>query len=134
MRLAIFAILLGMGSWAFAHENHTEEVCHPSHQQLCVHLGYDQAPQLEEEFQFVAHVVAPANVLAQVRGVKVDLWMDMGSGHGHGSAPVSVQRLNTDHFLVKEAFFVMPGVWLVRVNVIVGQKTYNFSFPFEVKP
>lgn len=140
MRLFIFALLLSMGSFSFAqnhshgynHDFHTEEVCHHVQRSLCIHLGFEEAPEVEKESQFTVHIVGPQNTISQIRGAKVDLWMDMG-GHGHGSAPVKVQRLKVDHFFVTEAFFVMKGEWQVRVQVQTTTQKYDFIIPVQVK-
>ncbi len=49
--------------------------------------------------------------------VSVVLWMP---SMGHGSSPVTVDRLDTGTFRASRVFFSMPGEWEIRVQVKNG--------------
>ncbi len=51
----------------------------------------------------------------QIELKKVDLWMQMGN-HGHGSSPLKVTQVAPQIFDVTEAYFVMKGLWQIRVK------------------
>lgn len=46
--------------------------------------------------------------------VNVRLWMP---SMGHGSSPVTVQRLDVGTYLVEDVFFSMPGDWEIEVDL-----------------
>ncbi|MFN7729499.1 MAG: hypothetical protein ACK5P7_10120 [Bdellovibrio sp.] len=128
----IGALTLLIGFTAGAHEFHTDEFCSQMTADLCVHIGYDKGPVSTEASQFMVHFTATTTDLAALDHVALELWMDMGNGHGHGSAPVQIRRLNNDHFLATEAWFVMPGTWQVRINFTHNGVKDQIVIPMQV--
>jgi hypothetical protein len=47
----------------------------------------------------------------------VVLWMP---SMGHGSTPVEVQRLDVGTYRASEVFFVMPGEWEIKFQILAG--------------
>jgi hypothetical protein len=47
------------------------------------------------------------------------LWM---SSMGHGSSPVTIEKLSEGKFLVKDVFFIMPGPWEIHFQLKEGEK------------
>lgn len=62
---------------------------------------------------------------------KVDLWMQMGH-HGHGSSPLKVTPLAPLEFDITKAYFVMKGLWQVRVSYTLGQVTERLIIPVMI--
>lgn len=61
---------------------------------------------------------------------KVDLWMQMGN-HGHGSSPLKVSQTAPQVFDVTEAYFVMRGMWQIRVKF--SQNNFEETLILNVK-
>lgn len=95
-------------------------------------MGLPQALNSRDEGRFIAHVETPAEAL--VTDLKVDLWMDMGGGHGHGSGPVTLKDGGSNHYAVTNAWFVMAGPWLVRLDFIFERRPYHLEIPVDVAP
>lgn len=89
--------------------------CHirTSNPKICLQVEWIQTPQVNTDSPFRFRLTTQDHVSVQPQGVDVDLWMpDMG----HGSAPVIVE--STDRgYLVKDVFFIMPGLWQVRFRI-----------------
>lgn len=47
------------------------------------------------------------------------LWMP---SMGHGSAPVSMEKIDTGIYRASRIYFSMPGEWLVRYQLLEGKK------------
>lgn len=94
--------------------------------ELCASVEFVQAPNQNADSPFVLKVydqtsTAAAPSLVDPAQLKVDLWMNMGH-HGHGTSPVTIEKQEVGTFLISEAYFVMPGKWLIRVW-INGEKS-----------
>ena len=48
----------------------------------------------------------------------IKLWMP---GMGHGSFPVTLEKIADGIFLASEVFFTMPGYWDIHFQVFVGE-------------
>lgn len=124
MKHLLFAAALAFGLQAFAHGgSHPDaHLVFPTNG-VHAHLFWENGPNdgtesiLRVEFmKAVDH--SPADVTADL---EVELWMpDMG----HGSAPTAVQRVVDDRgqvragvFRVSNVYFLMPGLWDVRVSL-----------------
>ena len=60
----------------------------------------------ESEFQITFNEKPAFNL-------QIDLFMPE---MGHGSAPVQVQALDDTHFTVKKVYFIMHGLWHIRIK------------------
>ncbi len=67
-----------------------------------------------------------------MQNLKLDLWMNMG-GHGHGSATVDITILEeAKHFEIKNAWFVMKGTWLARIDFDLNDEHYHIEIPVNI--
>lgn len=96
-------------------------------------LHWQQGPVVRGESQFVLHLFdQDHNSLESEIKPEVILWMP---GHGHGSSPVTVSALvdkdgnpMMGHYQVTSAYFIMPGLWEIRVKTILGGQELSFVF------
>lgn len=109
----------------------SEEVCAGGGSAVCAHLHFSSMPNSISESSFILHIRAPKN--QTVENINVDLWMNMEGSMGHGSAPVAIKKVSDNHFQISNAWFVMMGVWQVRVNLIVNNQSYQISIPIIIK-
>lgn len=137
MKIVLIAVISFFSLFAMAHEGqehsggHTENVCSVDDAQVCAHLRFDSELNSTDEGKFVAHVLVPDN--SQVNNFKLDLWMEMGH-HGHGSAPVEILAMDeVNHYAISNAWFVMMGQWLVRVDFDYNGKSYHLEIPVNIK-
>ena len=84
---------------------------------LCASLTWTQGPVSPTESEFILKFwnatgssengpyVDPTNTLAVV------LWMP---SMGHGSSPVTIERLEPGVYRVRRVYFIMPGEWEIR--------------------
>lgn len=70
------------------------------------------------------HAMTPAQ--AQITDLKLVLWMPT---HNHGSSPVDVNQVGVNKYHVTNAFFVMPGEWIVRATFEVAGKSHKLEIP-----
>ncbi len=134
MKTTILLFLVLVSTTLFAQENdggiHTPNYC--SIENTCLHLKFTSAPTSRGENQFVIHFL-PHVDSDKIEILAAKLWMDMGNGHGHGSAPLKLSKLDeANHFLVKNAYFVMMGPWKVVINYSVNGKNELIEVPVEV--
>lgn len=128
--LVAFVCVFGLISFAQA-EEHSANVCASQNQNVCAHLGYHWGlPATSSEGKFVFHAMTPNQ--SEISDLKIDLWMDMGNGHGHGSAPVALSKMGINKYVVSNAYFVMTGTWLVRADFKIGNDSFHLEFPVDV--
>lgn len=109
----------------------TDSVCSKFDKDVCAHVHFLTEVNSSEEAEFIFHVENDADI--EVSHLVLDLWMEMGDGHGHSSAPVEVELSSFNHFKVKNAWFVMPGQWYIRSSFILGGVYYQLNIPVSVK-
>ena len=66
--------------------------------------------------------------------VCVFLWMKMPDGSEHGSAPVAQEVEDNDDgdiLVIKKAYFVMNGVWQIRVRTVAADTTCRATKNFD---
>jgi len=128
--LMLSTLLLSLPT--FAHE-HSEELCSSLNPAVCAHLGFLTPLNSTSEGEFMVHVTDPT----PVQNLEVELWMEMEGGHGHGSAPVEWKAVGSNRFHVTNVWFVMLGVWQVRVSFDRpsenGMQRHHLSFPVMIK-
>jgi len=130
MKSVLLTVVAFFGMAAQAHEFHTPNYCSTEIKNFCAHIGYSSQPEVNKAFEFVVDLVASPDALNQVKSAEVKLWMPE---MGHGSSPVKIQRLDLKHFQVSDAFFVMEGAWLVKVDVKTASGTVQIDIPFTIK-
>jgi len=131
MKNFIFVLFAFFASAAFGAHEHTPDVCVEGAVKVCAHLGFEQKLNSSTEGQFKAHVMAANG--AEVQNFKLDLWMEMGPGHGHGSSPVDVAPLARNMFKITNAWFVMPGEWQVRLFFTLDGQAYKIVIPVQIE-
>ena len=129
-KILLALVFVTFGSQVFAepdHGDHSETVCSTVDAKVCAHLGHMTALNSRDEVQFVAHVLLPAT--QAVSNMKVSLWMP---SMGHGSSPVKLTQIDVNKYQVSEAFFMMPGTWVVRLNFTFNGANHQINIPVNV--
>lgn len=133
--LPVLSLLIGLTlhtNKAFAESFTSETVCAENQPYVCASIKSEQILNSVDEGVFVVSFKTPKD--SPVENLAVDLFMDMGNGHGHGSAPVEVQQLQpANQFQVQNAWFIMQGPWLVRLNFVFNQKNYQINIPIQIQ-
>jgi hypothetical protein len=87
----------------------------------CVGISWEKLPTETEFGSFVFTLTSEAGLLTDLsvatNGIlnpKVVLWMP---SMGHGSAPVTVERISTGLYRAKNVFFTMKGDWEIRFQI-----------------
>lgn len=104
-------------------------VCAADDAQTCVQLQFLADVNSSSESSFIVNIATANN--AQIYNLKVDLWMKMGS-HGHGSAPVEIENTSANVAKVTNAWFVMSGPWLIRVDFDLNGQHQHLEIPVYV--
>lgn len=111
--VAAIAFILNM-SFGLAKDGHsgthTPNYC-TEDKTVCAHLMFPKVPNSSEESQFITHFLVKGQMT--LSEVDVVLWMD---DMGHGSSPVHLETSDNIHFMVSQAYFIMPGQWQVKVR------------------
>jgi hypothetical protein len=95
----------------------------------CATLQLSRTPSTQGDNAFVLSFQGTG---ADLQITKLDLWMDMGSGQGHGSSPVSIVSFGNGRYQVRDVYFVMKGPWWVRVGFISNHRSHQITFPIQV--
>lgn len=131
MKHFLFGVLFLFVSFvANAHELHSESYCSAEDSKVCAHIGYDQEFTTEKYDQFVYHVTVPN--ADQIENLTVELWMDMGNGHGHGSVPVQFEKFGPGQFNVTNVYFIMMGQWQIKTSFALEGKTHHIVIPVQI--
>lgn len=94
---------------------------------LCASVEWTSGPQSPQESEFILKFwnntgavqgpyADPANTLSVI------LWMP---SMGHGSSPVTIEKIQEGVYRVRRVFFIMPGDWEVRVFLKNGTTTVD---------
>lgn len=128
IKFILAATLVFSSVIAIAHDgDHSPDVCSRANPDVCAHIGHMSSFTTAGEAQFVAHIQAPQN--QQVSDVKIELWMpDMG----HGSRPVAVRQFGVNKYHVTKAYFMMAGLWEVRVRFAFGGTNHEIFIPVNI--
>lgn len=139
----LMTFLIFISSLAMAHGSHNpqpapvspvvtpEEVCQgEASEALCAHIHFSKNPDSLNESSFILHFET-ANEL-EVQNLKVELWMEMEGGHGHGSAPVVMQRVSKNKYKISNAWFVMMGTWSIRTHFDLGTTHHKLDIPVNI--
>lgn len=132
--ILIFAFLFLTINTSFANTEHdgghSVESCTTDQPKVCAHLGFLTKLNSTDAAEFYTHVITPENT--EIKNLKVDIWMSMGSGHGHGSAPVIITPVSLNKYKVTEAYFIMMGEWLVRLDFELQGKAIHLEIPVQI--
>lgn len=97
------------------------------HTNLCASVQWTIGPQSPNESEFILKFwdksssengpyIDPTNTLSVV------LWMP---SMGHGSSPVTIEKIETGVYRIRRIYFIMPGDWEVRVFLKNGTATVD---------
>lgn len=129
---SFFVLILFLTQVGFAQTKvSSEEICALGDASVCAHLHFSSTPNSLSESSFLLHLKVPED--QSIENLNVDLWMNMEGSVGHGSAPVAIKKVSANHFQISNAWFVMMGVWQVRINFIVNQQSYLISIPVIIE-
>jgi len=129
----IFCLMFLNISFSGEHEGgfHTANFCTLS--KTCSHLRFDEYPTTAKMSEFLIHIL-PSTSSSVIDNLTAKLWMDMGNGHGHGSAPLAITTGEEEnHFAVTNAWFVMAGPWQVIVNFKENGINQQIIIPIDIK-
>ncbi len=97
--------------------------------QACVVMKWEKLPTESEMGSFIFLVSSAGGDLltdpASDTPLKIVLWMP---SMGHGSSPVTVEKLSTGLYRAKNVFFSMKGDWEIRFQTSSDQATYALIF------
>jgi len=106
--------------------SYAQTTCSQDHN-VCVKIETDQPFNSKDEARFLVKLTG-----SEVEVLKIDLWMQMG-GHGHGSSPLKVTRVSPFEYDVTKAYFVMKGMWQIRLKYQFGNLQETLIVPVEIK-
>lgn len=107
-----------------------EEICIGQNSEICAHVHFAKAPNSIEEAPFILHFETLNDV--PVQNLKVELWMEMEGGHGHGSAPVAMKSMTLNKYQISNVWFVMMGTWLVKTHFDLNGIQYKLDIPVNI--
>lgn len=91
-------------------------------QRLCIAFAWKTLPTEKDmgSFTFKFYVQETPHVFVEpTQGTPaVQLWMP---SMGHGSSPVSVQKISEGQYEATKVFFIMPGEWNIRLQLKDGK-------------
>ncbi|WP_413557373.1 FixH family protein [Bdellovibrio sp. HCB209] len=100
--------------------------------ELCASVEWTTGPQSPQESEFILKFWKNTDTpqgpyLDPSSTLSVILWMP---SMGHGSSPVTIEKIQDGVYRVRRVFFIMPGDWEVRVflkngTTTVGQATVS---------
>jgi hypothetical protein len=88
---------------------------------FCLATTWDKQPAVNSQSSFIIRItkVADAQTLTDLPGtLTVVLWMP---AMGHGSSPATIEKMDTGIYHVTNAYFIMPGEWEVRFQLLNDQ-------------
>lgn len=119
------SLMFSLSAFADGGHRHSENVCSTADANVCAHLGFHSDLKSTEAGQFIVDIM----VQDQVENLQVTLWMpDMG----HGTSPVTLSDIGNSHWLVKDAWFVMPGNWVVKLDFVIAGTQHHIEIPVEI--
>jgi hypothetical protein len=95
---------------------------------LCASAQWTVGPQSPAESEFILKFWDKASAsesgpyIDPVNTLSVVLWMP---SMGHGSSPVTIEKIETGVYRVRRVFFIMPGDWEIRVFLKNGTTTVD---------
>ncbi len=127
----LLAPVLGFSSQVMVEDHeHSVEVCSEKSNTVCAHLGFKWGPlSTSQKGQFIVHALTNTN--STITNLSVDLWMEM-EGQGHGSSPVTLTQVRPNIYKVTEAYFIMPGEWLVKLAFDLDGVKHTIDIPVNI--
>lgn len=99
----------------------------------CVDLIWEKKPTNDEMGTFVLEIYNPddrGQFVDLQSNLEVVLWMP---SMGHGSSPVTVEKVAPGQYRVSQVFFIMPGDWEIQFklkngNTVLEQAALPFHY------
>lgn len=134
MKHFILAALIGLSfspisTLASDGHEHSGTYCLSENSKLCLHLGMPARLNTKDEGKFMVHFMVPAATAAKIEVTNVELWMD---DMGHGSAPTSLQKMADGKYMVSNAWFIMTGLWSIRVKFNYDSQARMIVVPMQI--
>ena len=121
--LILSLLILSLNSFAFEGRVCSQQTT------FCANISSDVDFTTTSEGRFLLKLKATEGGDLQLN--KVDLWMQMGH-HGHGSSPLKVTPLSALEYDITKAYFVMKGLWQVRVTYTQDGVTERLIIPVMI--
>jgi hypothetical protein len=90
---------------------------------VCVSYKWEKLPSEKDPGQMVFRLFTLdgldgfPQLYGTDQGIVVEIWMP---AMGHGSAPVTVERLKDGTYRATNMYFIMPGEWEIRFQISNG--------------
>lgn len=87
---------------------------------LCLKTAWVQRPSESTYGEMTLHFVDPSDETRFIDPKSdpfIVLWMP---SMGHGSSPVTIERIDVGRYKASEIFFIMPGAWDIRYQLKSG--------------
>ncbi len=114
---------------ALAHNDHEGSCSQKT--KVCAVYHSDSPLTTKSEGRFVLFLKSPEDN-HEVVLKKIDLWMQMGH-HGHGSSPLHITEISSGEYDITKAYFVMKGVWQIRVTYAFDSHDHDHDHDHEVE-
>lgn len=82
-------------------------------------MNWITAPGLDDLSSFEFKLARP---LKDNQMLNVYIWMPE---MGHGSSPVEMKQLNSTDFIFSELAFIMPGLWVLHVEILENNQVVD---------
>jgi hypothetical protein len=89
-------------------------------------VGIDAKFNIKFWDSYQTNFLGPYNYLPQ--NLCVFLWMKMPDGSEHGSSPLVLSQVSDasgDYYSAKDVYFIMPGIWQIRVRTVSNLNQCN---------
>jgi hypothetical protein len=90
-------------------------------ERLCADLAWEKTPSETETGSFILkfYVQETPNTFVDPKNSPfVVLWMP---SMGHGSSPVTIEKVSEGQYRASKVFFIMPGEWEIRLQLKDGK-------------
>jgi len=121
------ALLFSLSAFADGGHTHTPDYCSTKNPAVCAHLGIHKDLKAGEASEFIVDIMTPNG--EAYTNLSVVLWMP---AMGHGSAPVTLQDMGHNHYLVSNAQFIMAGQWVVKLGFDFAGEALAIEVPVEI--
>ncbi len=96
----------------------------------CVSISFVEEISRRKDSKFILKVLKPNgdNITLSLNDLNIELWMEMKSGHGHGSDKVLVKK-NKNNFNISNVWLLMIGEWQIKLTYTMQGKKVTATVP-----
>lgn len=98
----------------------------------CVKIKFVEGPKAKVDSKFILKFESESTPIVKIENLQVILWMLMGNGHGHGSAPTQISAIGENEYLIENVWFVMKGKWDIKINFKSDGVNQELKIPVEI--